>query len=113
VEEKTSLENIVAASKQMQEVLARARKVAAANSSVLLLGESGTGKEVLARAIHRMSARAQKPLVVVNCGAIPESLLESELFGHTRGSFTGAIETRKGLFESADTGTIFLFVVTD
>lgn len=113
VEEKTSLENIVAASKQMQEVLARARKVAAANSSVLLLGESGTGKEVLARAIHRMSARAQKPLVVVNCGAIPESLLESELFGHTRGSFTGAIETRKGLFESADTGTIFLDEIGD
>lgn len=113
VEERASLENIIAASKQMQDVLARARKVAAANSSVLLLGESGTGKEVIARAIHRLSARAQKPLVVVNCGAIPETLLESELFGHTRGSFTGATESRKGMFETADGGTIFLDEIGD
>ncbi|MCX7626179.1 MAG: sigma-54 dependent transcriptional regulator [Candidatus Sumerlaeaceae bacterium] len=113
VEERTPLENIIAASRQMQDVLARARKVAAANSSVLLLGESGTGKEVIARAIHRMSPRAQKPLVVVNCGAIPETLLESELFGHTRGSFTGATESRKGMFETADGGTIFLDEIGD
>lgn len=113
VDERASLENIIAASKQMQDVLARARKVAAANSSVLLLGESGTGKEVIARAIHRLSTRAQKPLVVVNCGAIPETLLEGELFGHTRGSFTGATESRKGMFESADGGTIFLDEIGD
>lgn len=113
VDERISLENIIAASKQMQDVLARARKVAAANSSVLLLGESGTGKEVLAKAIHRMSSRAQKPLVVVNCGAIPETLLESELFGHTRGAFTGAVEARKGMFEAADGGTIFLDEIGD
>lgn len=113
VDERISLENIIAASKQMQDVLARARKVAAANSSVLLLGESGTGKEVVAKAIHRMSSRAQKPLVVVNCGAIPETLLESELFGHTRGAFTGAVEARKGMFEAADGGTIFLDEIGD
>lgn len=105
---KFSFENIVAESKQMQDVLARARKVAVSNSSVLLRGESGTGKEVLAKAIHNMSSRAKGPLVVVNCGAIPENLMESELFGHVKGSFTGAIETRKGMFETADKGTIFL-----
>ncbi len=113
VEQRPVLEDIVAASSAMKNVLARARKVATANSSVLLLGESGTGKEILAKAIHRMSQRAEKRLVVVNCGAIPETLLESELFGHTRGSFTGAIETRKGLFEAADGGTIFLDEIGD
>jgi len=112
-EQHCSIENIVSTSKQMQSVIARARKVASATSSVLLLGESGTGKELLAKAIHLMSPRAQKPLVVVNCGAIPETLLESELFGHTRGSFTGAIESRKGMFETADGGTIFLDEIGD
>lgn len=106
--QKFSFQNIVAESKQMQDVLSRARKVASSNSSVLLRGESGTGKEVLAKAIHNMSSRAKGPLVVVNCGAIPENLMESELFGHVKGSFTGAIETRKGMFETANTGTIFL-----
>lgn len=106
--QKFSFENIIAASKQMQDVLARARKVAASSASVLLRGESGTGKEVLAKAIHTMSPRANAPLVVVNCGAIPENLLESEFFGHIKGSFTGAIENRKGMFETADTGSIFL-----
>jgi DNA-binding NtrC family response regulator len=113
VDERVSLDNIVAASRAMQDVLARARKVATANSSVLLLGESGTGKEIIAKAIHRLSPRAQKRLVVVNCAAIPETLLESELFGHTRGSYTGATETRRGMFETADTGTIFLDEIGD
>lgn len=108
VGQKFSIENMVAKSGMMQDVLARARKVAGSNASVLLRGESGTGKEVLAKAIHNMSARAANPLVVVNCGAIPENLLESEFFGHVKGSFTGAIENRKGMFETANSGSIFL-----
>ncbi len=101
-------DNIVAASPAMRDVLKRAAKVAASDVSVLLRGESGTGKEVLACALHAGGPRRDKPLVKVNCGALPETLLESELFGHTRGAFTGAIETRKGLFQQADGGTIFL-----
>ncbi|MGI8907850.1 MAG: sigma-54-dependent transcriptional regulator [Candidatus Sumerlaeaceae bacterium] len=103
-----ALKGIVAGSTQMQDVLTRTRKVAASNASVLLRGESGTGKEVLARAIHSLSARKAAPLVIINCGAIPESLMESELFGHLKGSFTGANENRKGMFESANGGSIFL-----
>ena len=103
-----NIDNFVAQSPQMQAVLARARKVAASDASVLLRGESGTGKEVLAKAIHNMSRRAQGPLVIVNCGAVPENLLESEFFGHVKGSFTGAIENRKGMFETAHGGSIFL-----
>lgn len=99
---------IVARSPQMQEILAKAKKVAVSNASVLLRGESGTGKEVLARAIHSMSPRAKGPLITVNCGAIPENLMESELFGHLKGSFTGAAENRKGHFESASGGSIVL-----
>lgn len=106
--QKFSIENIVAESKQMQEVLARVRKVAASNASVLLRGESGTGKEVLAKAIHNLSSRPHGPLIVANCGAIPENLLESEFFGHIKGSFTGALENRKGMFEAANGGSIFL-----
>ena len=106
--EPVALRGVVVASPQMQDVLARVRKVAASNASVLLRGESGTGKEVLARAIHALSTRANATLVTVNCGAIPESLMESELFGHLKGSFTGASENRKGMFESASGGTIFL-----
>jgi DNA-binding NtrC family response regulator len=98
----------VAQSQVMLDLIARASKVAATNSSVLISGESGTGKEVLARHIHGRSKRAKKPLVVVNCGAIPESLIESELFGHVRGAFTGAVESRRGYFEAADQGTLFL-----
>ncbi|MCE5230938.1 sigma-54 dependent transcriptional regulator [bacterium] len=108
VAEQFSADNIVAASPAMRDVLKRAAKVATSDVSVLLRGESGTGKEVLACAIHASSPRKDKPLVKVNCGALPETLLESELFGHTRGAFTGAVETRKGLFQQADGGTIFL-----
>jgi len=106
--EMTQFDNIIASSEAMNQVLKRAAKVAQSNVSVLLLGESGTGKEILARAIHSSGKRSNKPLVTVNCGAIPETLLESELFGHIKGSFTGAGETRPGLFKTADCGTIFL-----
>ncbi len=102
------LENFIAQSPMMQNVLARSRKVASSDASVLLRGESGTGKEVLAKAIHAMSRRANGPLVIVNCGAVPENLLESEFFGHIKGSFTGAIDNRKGMFETAHGGSIFL-----
>jgi DNA-binding NtrC family response regulator len=92
----------------MQEVYAMTRKVAVSNASVLLVGETGTGKELIAKAIHELSPRGTGPFVRVNCGALSESLLESELFGHVRGSFTGAVANRAGRFEAAHTGTIFL-----
>ena len=92
----------------MQRVYALTRQVAQSNASVLLLGETGTGKELIARAIHRLSNRATAPFVTVNCGALSENLLESELFGHVHGAFTGAIKNRTGRFEAAHTGTIFL-----
>ena len=89
-------------------VLKLVDKVAVTDSSVLILGESGTGKELIARAVHEKSARVNKPFVPINCGAIPENLLESELFGHVKGAFTGAHQTRTGRFELASEGTIFL-----
>ncbi len=92
----------------MRRILRIVGKVAPTESSVLVLGESGTGKELIARAIHEMSGRKQKPLVPINCGAIPANLLESELFGHVKGAFTGATANRSGRFEMADGGTIFL-----
>ena len=92
----------------MEAVYQLTRKVAQTNASVLLLGETGTGKELIASAIHRLSTRSGGPFVRVNCGALSESLLESELFGHVRGSFTGAVNNRAGRFETAHTGTIFL-----
>lgn len=92
----------------MAEVVSMISRVAATPSSVLVLGESGTGKELVARMLHRESARAEHPFVAINCGAIPEQLMESELFGHIKGSFTGATKDKKGLFEAADGGTIFL-----
>jgi two-component system response regulator AtoC len=101
-------EEIVGRSPAIREVLAVARKVARHPSTVLVTGESGTGKELVARLIHRASPRAAGPFVAVNCGAIPEALLESELFGHTRGAFTGATAERIGLFEEATGGTLFL-----
>ena len=92
----------------LKKVLKLVTKVAVTDSSVLILGESGTGKELIARAVHEMSPRINKPFVPINCGAIPENLLESELFGHVKGAFTGANQSRAGRFELADGGTIFL-----
>lgn len=99
---------IIGASPTMEAVYRLTRKVARTNASVLLLGETGTGKEMIATAIHRLSNRSSGPFVRVNCGALSESLLESELFGHVRGAFTGAVNNRTGRFEAAHTGTIFL-----
>jgi len=102
------LGNIIGHSDRMQAVYQMIETVAEVQSTVLITGESGTGKELVARAIHDLSPRAQKPFVSVNCGAFTETLLESELFGYTKGSFTGATANRKGLFEAAEQGTIFL-----
>lgn len=102
------LSNIIGQSDRMQAVYQMIETVAQVQSTVLITGESGTGKELVARAIHDLSPRAQKPFVSVNCGAFTETLLESELFGYIKGSFTGATANRKGLFEAADRGTIFL-----
>ena len=99
---------IVGHSATLQQAIAVARKVARHPSTVLITGESGTGKELIAELIHQEGPRAAKPFVAVNCGAIPEQLLESELFGHVRGAFTGAVEERRGLFEEANGGTLFL-----
>ena len=107
-EERYQFGNLVARSEAMQKVFTLAAKVAQYSTTVLIVGESGTGKELIARAIHYASPRRGMPLVPVNCGGIPENLLESELFGHVRGAFTGADRTKKGLFEEADGGTIFL-----
>ncbi|WP_219216167.1 sigma 54-interacting transcriptional regulator [Variovorax boronicumulans] len=104
---------IVSRSSRMAEVLAEARMIAKSDASVLLRGDSGAGKEVLARAIHKASARADKPFVAVNCGAIPEALLESELFGHMKGAFTDAHANHKGLFQQADGGTLLLDEIGD
>src|SRR5438093_4374486 len=99
---------IVGRSRAMEEIIRRAERVAETKSTVLITGETGTGKELIARAIHNRSAQRDMPLIKVNCAAIPESLLESELFGHVRGAFTGATGTKKGKFALADGGTIFL-----
>jgi len=104
---------IVTRSPRMEKLLAEARLMAQSDASVLIHGESGTGKELLARALHASSARAAEALVAVNCGAIPENLVESELFGHVKGSFTGAVRDSVGLFSSADRGTIFLDEIAD
>jgi two-component system response regulator PilR (NtrC family) len=97
----------------MEEVRAMLDRVAGTSSTVLIWGDSGTGKELAARAIHRRSPRKSKQFVSINCGALPDELLESELFGHVKGSFTGAVATKKGLFEVADGGTIFLDEIGD
>jgi len=104
---------LVGESKVMKAVFQDIEKAAAARAIILITGESGTGKELVARAIHYMSSRASSPFVPVNCGAIPEELLESELFGHVKGSFTGARETRAGFFQTADGGTIFLDEISE
>src|SRR5262245_12640103 len=105
--------DIVTRSPVMESLLAQAQRVAASDAAVCIMGASGTGKELLARAIHRASRRAEAPFVAVNCGAIPEGLLESELFGHKKGSFTGAVADRRGLFQAAQAGTLFLDEIGD
>jgi len=108
IKKEYSFENIVSKNEKMIKIFEVIRKVAPYKSTILITGESGTGKELVARAIHYNSDRSKMPFIPVNCGAIPESLLESELFGHVKGAFTDAIRTKKGLFEEADRGTIFL-----
>jgi two-component system, NtrC family, response regulator AtoC len=103
-----SFDNIIGHSPAMQQVFARLDKIVHTDSTILILGESGTGKELVARAIHFNGARRDKPFVAINCGAIPADLLESELFGHVRGAFTGAVSDKPGKFEQADGGTVFL-----
>ena len=111
--EEEFLPNILGASPKMQRILRLVSRVAATESTVLLLGESGTGKELIARSLHVQSRRAQQPFVPVNLGAIPDTLVESELFGHAKGAFTGATSERRGLIEAADRGTLFLDEIGD
>ncbi len=105
--ERYKFENIIGRSRAVREILTRIIKIAPTDTTVLITGDSGTGKELIAKAIHANSRRAERPFVPVNCAAISETLLESELFGHARGSFTGAVSARKGLFEEANGGTFF------
>jgi DNA-binding NtrC family response regulator len=107
------MQDLLGSTPAMQKVLGTISKVAPTNSSILIEGETGTGKEFIANLIHRMSNRADHPFIAVNCGAIPENLIESELFGVKKGAFTGAVADRKGLFEEADTGTLFLDEIGD
>jgi two-component system NtrC family response regulator len=113
LENRHRIAGIIGDSGQMLEVTSLVRRVSSSDATVLIRGESGTGKELIAQAIHYASRRAAKPLIRVNCAALPENLLESELFGHEKGSFTGAIATRKGRFELADGGTLFLDEIGD
>ncbi|MBI3269874.1 MAG: sigma-54-dependent Fis family transcriptional regulator [Planctomycetes bacterium] len=108
-----SFESIIGKSKKMQDIFSMTRRIADSASTVLIQGESGTGKELFAKAIHRSSPRKNKPFLAVNASGLPESLLESELFGHVKGAFTGAIRSKKGLFEEADGGTLFLDEIGD
>jgi two-component system NtrC family response regulator len=113
VQEKFNSENMIGSSPKMEVIYTSASQVAKSDATVLILGESGTGKELLAKGIHMNSQRKDKPFVAINCGALPENLIESELFGHTKGSFTGALADKKGKFELADGGTLFLDEVAE
>lgn len=113
VERKYDFNNLIGSTLVMQKVFELVRKVAPTDSTVLITGESGTGKEIIAKSIHYHSLRQDKPFVSINCGGIPETLLESELFGHEKGSFTGAIAQKKGLIETAEGGTFFLDEVAE
>ncbi|HKJ87756.1 MAG TPA: sigma 54-interacting transcriptional regulator, partial [Gammaproteobacteria bacterium] len=104
---------IITRSPMMEDVLGRARMVADSDASVFIQGDSGNGKELMARAVHKASPRSEQPFVAINCGAIPETLLESELFGHKKGAFTGAMQDQKGLFQAAHGGTLFLDEIGD
>jgi len=106
-------EQIIGSSPALESVLGQVERVAPTDSTVLVLGETGTGKELIAKAVHNLSARCGKPFVKLNCAAIPFDLLESELFGHERGAFTGAISQKMGRFEMADQGTLFLDEIGD
>ncbi|MBI3772219.1 MAG: PEP-CTERM-box response regulator transcription factor [Gammaproteobacteria bacterium] len=109
----SSVKGVLASSPQMMKICRTVEKVAPTNVTTLLLGESGTGKEVIARALHDLSQRKSKPFIAINCGAIPETLLESELFGYEKGAFTGAVKQTKGKIEYADSGTLFLDEIGD
>src|SRR6476469_2897464 len=113
IDRASMFEEIVGTSPALRPVLARISKVAPTDSSVLITGETGTGKELVARAIHKRSQRASRAFVSVNCAAIPPALIASELFGHEKGAFTGALQRRAGRFELADGGTIFLDEIGD
>ena len=113
IEERYDFENILGQSPAIQALFEQVKKIADSRSNVLVLGETGTGKELFTRAIHFNSSRRNKPFVPINCNAIPGSLLESELFGYVKGAFTGATQTKRGLFEEADGGTVFLDEIAD
>ena len=108
LQDRYKFENIIGNSKKMNEILNMVSQIAHTDSTVLISGENGTGKELIAKAIHAKSSRRDKPMITINIGAIPETLLDSELFGHRKGSFTGAATDKKGLFQEADMGTVFL-----
>ncbi|NOY64416.1 MAG: sigma-54-dependent Fis family transcriptional regulator [Nitrospirae bacterium] len=110
---KYDFSRVIGESKQIKAILEEIKKVADSKSNILILGETGTGKELFARVIHHNSSRADMPFVPINCSAIPENLLESELFGHIKGAFTGAVSNKKGLIEEADGGTVFLDEIGD
>ncbi len=113
IEKDYDFSSIIGESLSMKRIVNEVKKIADAKSNVLVLGETGTGKELIARAIHFNSKRADKPFIPINCSAIPENLIESELFGHVKGAFTGAVATKKGLFEEASGGTVFLDEIGD
>src|SRR5690606_1666197 len=113
LESEARLGAMIGASQPMRELYTTVQVLAASDASALITGESGTGKEVIARMIHELSSRRDAPFVAINSAAIPEGLIESELFGHEKGAFTGAVRTRAGCFEQADGGTLFLDEITE